>query len=130
MTGFQPEHETSPLVESDQDEAIQTFVERRQADRAGVTVRVEVASVDALFSEFTRNINEGGMFIATDSPLGIDESLELHFQLPGTGEPVKATGRVVRIQDEPAGMGIEFEELDESARRRINELVLELRTRG
>lgn len=118
------------MTGSDQDEQIQTYLERRQADRAGVTVRVEVASVDALFSEFTRNINEGGMFIATDKPLAIDESLELHFQLPGTGEPVKATGRVVRIQEEPPGMGIEFEELDRAARERINELVLELRTRG
>ncbi|MAE94775.1 MAG: pilus assembly protein [Deltaproteobacteria bacterium] len=113
---------------------IQTFVERRQTQRAPVTVRIEYGSVDAMFSEFTRNINEGGLFIATEQPLALEEQVQLQFQLPGGDEPVKASGRVVRVQeataDEPSGMGIEFEELDSAARGRINELVLQLRTRG
>ena len=116
------------------DPEIQTFVERRETQRAPVTVRIQYGSVDAMFSEFTRNINEGGLFIATEEPLALEERVQLQFQLPGGEEPVKASGRVVRIQDAndemPRGMGIEFEELDAAARTRINELVLQLRTRG
>ena len=108
---------------------ILTTVERRQSERAGVTVRVEVATVDALFTEFKKNINEGGMFIATDAPLALDDTVQLDFRLPGSDEPVKAVGRVVRHQEDPCGMGIEFEELDAAARQRINQLVLELRAR-
>ncbi len=107
-------------------EEIQTFVERRQSARTPVTVRIEYETVDSLFSEFTRNINEGGVFIETTQPLGLEEQVQLQFQLPGDEEPVKLTGRVARV--EASGMGIEFGDLDVTARERINELVVQLRT--
>ncbi len=121
-----------PMAEAASD--IETQVDRRHSPRAPVTVRITYGTVDAMFSEFTRNINEGGLFIATDQPLGLEERVTLQFQLPGGAEPVKASGRVVRLQEEagpePKGMAIEFDELDRSARTRINELVAQLRTRG
>ena len=46
---------------------MKTVVERRRSIRA-LIVRIEYATVDALFSDFTRNINEGGVFIETDFP--------------------------------------------------------------
>jgi len=116
---------SQPMAEDARDE-IQTFVDRRQSARAPVTVRVQYGTVDALFSEFTQNINEGGLFIETEQPLGLDERVQLQFQLPGGDEPVKVGGRVVRI--EAAGMGIEFDELDREAQERINRLVVQLRT--
>ena len=105
---------------------IQTVVERRRAPRAPVTVSIHYATVDALFSEFTRNVNEGGVFIETDEPLEMDQSVVVQFTLPGTDAPVQARGRVVRL--EPSGMGIEFEKLDGSAREAIDALVRELRS--
>ncbi|MBW2242445.1 MAG: PilZ domain-containing protein [Deltaproteobacteria bacterium] len=110
----------------DAPEEIQTFVDRRHSDRAPVTVRIAYETVDSLFSEFTRNINEGGVFIETEQPLGLEEQVQLQFQLPGDEEPVKLSGRVVRV--ESSGMGIEFGELDAIARERINQLVVQLRT--
>lgn len=107
-------------------EDIQTFVERRHSARAPVTVRIEYETVDSLFSEFTRNINEGGVFIETRTPLALEETVQLQLQLPGNEEPVKLSGRVVRV--ESSGMGIEFGELDPMARERINQLVVQLRT--
>ncbi len=107
-------------------EQIQTTIERRESPRAPVTVRIEYETVDALFSEFTRNINEGGLFIATERPLDLEDRVQLQFELPGSEEPVKATGRVVRT--EPRGMAIEFDGLDRASRDRINELVVQLRT--
>ncbi|MCP3984383.1 MAG: TIGR02266 family protein [bacterium] len=107
-------------------EEIQTFVERRRSTRTPVTIRIEYETVDSLFSEFTRNINEGGVFIATEQPLDLEELVQLQFQLPGDEQPVKLSGRVVRV--ESSGMGIEFGELDSAARERINQLVLLLRT--
>ena len=110
---------------------VETTVERRRAPRAPVTVRIAYSTVDALFSEFTRNINEGGLFIETHQPLALEERVALQFALPGEEEPVRVTGRVVRIvaegSAEPAGMGVEFEGLGPEAQRRINELVLKLR---
>ena len=99
--------------------------ERRRSARAPVTVRINYATVDALFSEFTRNVNEGGVFVETDEPLELDEVVVVQFTLPGNDAPVQARGQVVRL--EPNGMGIEFEKLDGSSRDTIDVLVRELR---
>lgn len=110
-----------------------TTVERRRSARTPVVVRIEYGTVDALFSEFTRDVNQGGVFVATESPLALEERVHLQFRLPGSDEPIRGTGRVVWTRDsgesEPAGMGIHFEELEPSARARIDELVRRLRSR-
>jgi uncharacterized protein (TIGR02266 family) len=118
------------MPERDSD-AVRTFVERRLSDRAPVTVRVDYSTVDAMFSEFTRNINEGGLFIESETPLAPDELVQLHFRLPGVEDLFKVSGRVAWIQEPggeaPAGMGVEFENLDAESRARIDEIVQGLR---
>jgi uncharacterized protein (TIGR02266 family) len=110
---------------------VRTVVERRRSLRAPVVVRIEYATVDALFSDFTRNINEGGVFIETDCPAPLDSVVHLRFRLPGAREALKVTGRVAWIEPgadgRPQGMGVEFEHLSDRDRARINELVLRLR---
>jgi type IV pilus assembly protein PilZ len=110
---------------------VRTVVERRRSARAPVVVRIEYATVDALFSDFTRNINEGGVFIETDCPAELDSAVHLRFRLPGEREALRVTGRVAWISpgsdDHPQGMGVEFESLSERDRDRINELVQRLR---
>lgn len=106
-------------------------VERRRSERVEIVVRVDYKTVDELFSEFARNINEGGMFVETDSPPELGSPVELEFRIPGSEEPIQVLGRVVRAtvgdHDEPPGMGIEFENLDAQSRELINELVRNLR---
>lgn len=109
---------------------VRTIVERRRSIRAPVVVRIEYATVDALFSDFTRNINEGGVFIETDCPAELDSVVHLRFRLPGTREMLKLTGRVAWIRNaagRPEGMGVEFENLSDRDRDRINALVVRLR---
>jgi uncharacterized protein (TIGR02266 family) len=117
-----------PQNEADE---VHTFVERRHSERAPVTVRVDYSTVDAMFSEFTRNINEGGLFIESDTPLAPDELVQLHFRLPGVDDLFKVSGRVAWVREpggkEPAGMGVEFENLDAGSRRRIDEIIHGLR---
>lgn len=116
---------------------IQTSIERRRAPRSQLVVRVRYATVDALFSEFTRNINEGGLFIATDRPAEEGTRVTLEFELPGAAGTIRAVGRVAWIQsgDQPGpvgrpGMGVEFEDLDHDARERINDFIRKLRSPG
>lgn len=105
--------------------------ERRHSERADLVVRVDYQSVDELFSEFARNINEGGIFVETETPPKRGARVDLQFRLPGSEEPVRARGTVVRVtdgdSDDPPGMGIEFEELDTDCCEQINELVRRLR---
>jgi len=113
---------------------IETEVERRRSSRSPLVVRVAYSTVDALFSEFSRNINEGGLFIETETPPPTDTRVALQFQLPGSEEPIQARGRVAWIRpasaEGPAGMGVEFEHLGSDARRHIDMLVRRLRSAG
>ena len=97
----------------------------------GRVVRVDYKTIDELFSEFARNINEGGLYVETDTPPELGSPVALQFQIPGSGDPIQVMGRVVRISegagDEPPGMGVEFEELGAQSRELINELVRNLR---
>ncbi len=108
--------------------------ERRTAPRTGLVIRVSYSSVDEIFSEFARNINEGGMFIETENPHAVGAEVSIQFSLPGCDRPIAASGRVAWASpggpDEPAGMGLRFEQLDPATRRRINELVRKLRRDG
>jgi uncharacterized protein (TIGR02266 family) len=107
-------------------------VERRRSERAPVTVRIEYSTVDALFSDFTRNINEGGIFVETDEAIPLEEKVELKLRLPGSPEVVHARGRVVRVEPasetSAAGIAIEFDQLDSAARDAINRAVRRLRS--
>jgi uncharacterized protein (TIGR02266 family) len=125
-----------PVERAERQERIREYeaeIERRRSRRTPLVVRVSYSTIDALFSEFTRNINEGGLFIETDNPPPTDTRVALQFKLPGSDVPIQARGRVVRVQspggDEPAGMGVEFEHLGADARSRIDELVRGLKGR-
>ncbi len=116
------------------EEGVRTRIERRRSPRSPLEVRVDYTTVDAFFCEFTRDINEGGIFIETESPPALESTVSLRFRLPGSPEAIKVDGRVVRVTQggagEPPGMAIEFENLDAVARRRIDEIVRTLRSRA
>ena len=99
--------------------------------RADLVVQVEYRTVDELFSEFSRDVNEGGIFVKTEIPPVPGTQIDLRFRLPCDEEPVRASGVVVHVADgsrgEPSGMGIEFGELSPETRQRVNELVRKLR---
>jgi len=106
--------------------------DRRRSARADLIVRVDYATIDEIFSEFTRDINEGGLFIETEKPKSIGTEVTLRFNLPGGNDGIETIGRVVRISsgDElsPPGMGIEFDDLTDEDRTRINDLIRSLRS--
>ena len=105
--------------------------ERRRFDREQLVVKVAYATVDELFSDFTRDINEGGLFIASDRPKPPGTEVAMRFTLPGSERAVETTGRVVRVSDgegtEPAGMGIEFDPLTPEASSGVDRLIRSMR---
>lgn len=107
--------------------------DRRRTNRTDLLVRVEYSTVDEIFSEFTRDINEGGLFIETEKPRSTGTEVAMHFNLPGNWEALHTIGRVVWVRSAggvaPAGMGIEFDELTLEDRERINEMIRSLRSR-
>jgi uncharacterized protein (TIGR02266 family) len=112
----------------------ETAEDRRRFERSAMVVRVEYSSVDEFFSEFTRDINEGGVFIETDEPQELGTTVQLQFHLPGSDEPIRTAGVVVRVDDggdgRLSGMALEFDELSSSQRDRINGVIRSMKSSG
>ena len=119
-------------VELTEEDELQSAEERRRSERSQLIVRIDYATVDEVFSEFTRDINEGGLFIETEKPRPLGTEVSLQFNLPGDTDIVRTIGRVVRINtgssESPPGMGIEFDDLAQEARAQIDILIRALRT--
>ncbi len=107
-------------------------VERRREPRAPVNLRIDYQTVDAFFSEFASNINQGGLYIKSTRPLPPGTRLNIQFLLPNNSRPIQVSGEVVWVNEKTTkginpGMGIRFEELDAEAKAHINQLVRELK---
>jgi type IV pilus assembly protein PilZ len=103
--------------------------EKRSVSRASIEVRVEYRTVGSFLSDWSVNISQGGLFIQTKNPLKEGTSVRLVFSLPGipllfdlNGE-VKWTQEVPSEQQPFAGMGVEFVDLDDRIRDRIENYV-------
>ena len=71
------------------------------------------------------DLSETGVYVHTAELLPIGANLELRFTV-FPEEPVlfEGKGKVVRHGDDPPGMGVEFVELDESAKDVIRKILL------
>jgi uncharacterized protein (TIGR02266 family) len=88
-----------------------------------------------MFSEFTRDINAGGLFIETEKLVPAGTEVSMQFNLPGSNEVLQTIGRVVRVSNGPSvsvgacsGMGVEFDELTSEDRLKIDRIVRGLRS--
>lgn len=96
-------------------------------------LRVEYRTVGSFLSDWMVNISKGGMFVHTRNPIKVGSEVRLVFSLPGMPFPFDLNGRVKWIQPaaegedgDPPGMGIEFMDLDDRVRKRIERYVSKL----
>jgi Tfp pilus assembly protein PilZ len=68
---------------------------RRRYRRRTVRVLVEYVSDAGVCCDTATTLGAGGMFIQTDAPLAIGETIKLSFQLPGGSQNHEFEGRVV-----------------------------------
>ena len=89
--------------------------ERRESGRAPLELPVDYERLNALLSDYTHNISQGGTFIRTDRPLRVGTAISFTIQAPQLDAPVVLRGVVRWVVDaeragsgRPAGMGIAF----------------------
>lgn len=105
-------------------------LQRRAYDRVPLKTKVGLGTSSNLYTGFTNDVSEGGIFVATHQVLPIDSTLDLEVSFAEVGGPtLKTRGRVRWIREEAAGseaepgMGVEFIDLDEGDRQWIQGFV-------
>ncbi len=105
--------------------------DRRRHERVPLKIPVDYTSVDAFFTEFSSNVNEGGMFVEMEDAPELGSQVQLQFDLPGYEESIQVEGRVAWTSDgkdgSAPGVGIEFQNLPDDVRDTINRVVRKLR---
>lgn len=105
----------------------------RRADRLQHELLVAYRTVDGFITDWAVNISRGGIFINSRDPQPVGSTVRLIISLPDTPFPFDLTGKVVRVNefDNPSnqvpGMAIEFLDVDEEKRVRIERFVERLR---
>src|SRR5499427_1313358 len=105
----------------------------RRANRLQHELLVAYKTVDGFITDWAVNISRGGIFINTRKPLAVGTTVRLIISLPDTAFPFDLSGRVARVNefDNPSnqvpGMGIEFVDVDDDKRERIERFVDRLR---
>ena len=95
---------------------------RRENER--VTINKEFDSFDQFIQEYVTNISRSGVFIKTKEPLPIGTEVNLRFTvIMDDIETIEGLGVVVRVENEPAGMGVVFKELSSYSRDLIDKLL-------
>lgn len=99
----------------------------RQQER--VTINKEFDSFDQFIQEYITNISKTGVFIKSKSPLPIGTRVNLRFTvIMDDIETITGVGRVVRVDTDPPGMGVVFEDLSSYSQRLLEKLLTSKRT--
>ncbi len=77
-----------------------------------ITINKEFESFDAFVHEYVTNVSRSGVFIRSKEPLPVGTEVNLRFTvIMDDVEVIEGTGQVVRVQDDPPGMGVAFTQL-------------------
>jgi len=96
--------------------------------RVSLDVEVNLRNENTFFTGFSENVSEGGLFVATEAPYEVGERVELGLSIMG-GAPASLRGIVRWVRPGgtpgglPAGMGIQFLDLDERVREALQKFV-------
>lgn len=89
-----------------------------------LTINKEFDSFDQFIEEYVTNISKSGVFIKTKTPLEVGTSVDLRFTvIMDDIETIEGVGEVVRVQDDPPGMGVVFRELNSYSQNLITKLL-------
>jgi CheY-like chemotaxis protein len=102
------DEEIQELIEELEKRQESKFHEKREHQRKPTLIYVDCSGKNYTFTDFIQNISSGGIYIETQIPLHVDHELSMTFTLPGTGDPLKITGRVVRT--DPNGIAVRFDD--------------------
>lgn len=105
----------------------------REEPRFGIEVDVDIVSGNQFFTGFSKNLSEGGIFVATDDLVPIGTLIEMSFTVPNVAHHFKTIGEVRWARETsshlgPAGVGIQFLEVSRDQRQLLREVLRKVDT--
>lgn len=89
-----------------------------------VMINHEFGSVDEFIAEYVTNISRSGVFIKSKEPLPVGTKVNLKFTvIMDELETIEGIGEVVRVDRDPAGMGVVFLTLTSHSQNLIAKLI-------
>lgn len=89
-----------------------------------VTINMEFESFEAFVHEYVANVSRTGAFVRTPEPLAVGTQVNLRFTvIVSDVETIEGIGEVVRVQDDPPGMGVVFTEISQSSKSLLARLL-------
>ena len=89
-----------------------------------VTINKDFESFDQFVTEYVTNVSRSGVFIKSETPLPVGSEVNLRFTVVlDELEVIEGVGEVVRVETDPAGMGVVFRELGSYSSRLIERLL-------
>jgi hypothetical protein len=89
-----------------------------------VTINKEFESFDAFIAEYVTNISRTGAFIKSKTPLPLGTIVNLKFTvIMDEIETIEGIGEVVRVEENPPGMGVAFREISAYSKGIIDRLL-------
>jgi hypothetical protein len=84
-----------------------------------LTINKELASLEELV-ECVSNVSRSGVFVQRAEPLPVGSKVHLEFTVLVDGvHTIEGEGEVVRVQDDPPGMGVVFTSLSPASQALI-----------
>ena len=122
---------TPPVpVSSSQNDASKRAPRRDVEMSLSFEIALDSGSEHNFYTGLTNNISEGGVFIATTQILDIGTKIKFPLALPSMLEPEQVEGVVKWVRREgrseanvPGGIGIQFTQISEKLKARINEYI-------
>ncbi len=100
---------------------------RRVEER--VTINQEFESLDSFVREYVANISRSGAFLRCNEPMPVGTRVRVKFVvIDDEIENVEGEGEVVRVQNDPPGMGVVFDRLDERSSGIIQRMMEKVRS--
>lgn len=105
---------------------------KRSTPRLGVQIPVEYLNLKAVQAGRSMDVSARGVFLRTTQVHPVGDDILLRFHLPGVAHAFKVVGRVVwssptdTPQGLPAGMGVQFSDLEAQEQAVVEQYVIEL----
>ena len=97
--------------------------DKRKTSR--VTINKQFDSFEQFVSEYVTNVSGTGVFVRSDTPLPVGTEITLKFSVVlDQIETIEGTGVVIRVQEDPRGMGVVFKELDAYSKELVERLLV------